>query len=68
MVEPKICPVSHCAVAPSSENVSLTPDEASLGSNESVSSQSSTASTSETPPEKTEDPHGNTMATAQNSG
>ncbi|KAB5581371.1 hypothetical protein PHYPO_G00174860 [Pangasianodon hypophthalmus] len=61
-------PLDIHAVSPSSENVSLTPDEASLGSNESVSSQSSTASTSETPPEKTENPHGNTVATPQNSG
>ncbi|KAL6487750.1 hypothetical protein MHYP_G00043760 [Metynnis hypsauchen] len=57
-------------VSPSSEFVSLTPDEASLGSNESVSSQSSTASTSETPPEKAKSPHGNTLpiTTPQNSG
>ncbi|MCJ8730216.1 hypothetical protein PDJAM_G00181670 [Pangasius djambal] len=61
-------PLDIHAVSPSSENVSLTPDEASLGSNESVSSQSSTASTSETPPEKTKNPHGNTVGTPQNSG
>ncbi|MCI4376054.1 hypothetical protein PGIGA_G00183720 [Pangasianodon gigas] len=61
-------PLDIHAVSPSSENVSLTPDEASLGSNESVSSQSSTASTSETPPEKTKNPHGNTVATPQNPG
>lgn len=67
MTKTKPCPVS-CAVSPSSENVSLTPDEASLDSNESVSSQSSTASNSETPPEKSKNPHGNTVATQQNSG
>uniref|UniRef100_A0AAR2L6U9 Rho GTPase activating protein 10 n=1 Tax=Pygocentrus nattereri TaxID=42514 RepID=A0AAR2L6U9_PYGNA len=50
-------------VSPSSEFVSLTPDEASLGSNESVSSQSSTASTSETPPEKAKSPHVITSST-----
>ncbi|XP_036430809.1 rho GTPase-activating protein 10 isoform X3 [Colossoma macropomum] len=57
-------------VSPSSECVTLTPDEASLGSNESVSSQSSTASTSETPPEKAKSPHGNILpiTTPQNSG
>ncbi|GAA6070190.1 rho GTPase-activating protein 10 isoform X1, partial [Tachysurus ichikawai] len=54
--------------SPSSENVSPTPDEASLSSNESVSSHSSTGSTSETPPEKTKNPHGNTTANPQNSG
>uniref|UniRef100_A0AAR2LBE5 Rho GTPase activating protein 10 n=1 Tax=Pygocentrus nattereri TaxID=42514 RepID=A0AAR2LBE5_PYGNA len=46
-----------------SKFVSLTPDEASLGSNESVSSQSSTASTSETPPEKAKSPHVITSST-----
>ncbi|KAF7710087.1 hypothetical protein HF521_008959 [Silurus meridionalis] len=61
-------PLDINSVAPSSEDVSLTPDEASLGSNESVSSQSSTASTSETPPEKTKNPHSNTAAVPQNSG
>ncbi|XP_053478068.1 rho GTPase-activating protein 10 isoform X1 [Ictalurus furcatus] len=61
-------PLDIHTVSPSSENVSLTPDEASLDSNESVSSQSSTASTSETPPEKSKNPHGNTVATQQNSG
>ncbi|KAI4893957.1 hypothetical protein NFI96_018684 [Prochilodus magdalenae] len=57
-------------VSPSSECVSMIPDEASLGSNESVSSQSSTASTSETPPEKAKSPHGNILpiTTPQNSG
>ncbi|KAK3553674.1 hypothetical protein QTP70_006880 [Hemibagrus guttatus] len=55
-------------VSPSSEIVSLTPDEASLDSNESVSSQSSTASTSESPPEQTKNPHDNTVANPQNSG
>ncbi|XP_072534662.1 rho GTPase-activating protein 10 isoform X2 [Salminus brasiliensis] len=52
-------------VSPSSEGVSLAPDEASLGSNESVSSQSSTASASETPPEKAKGP---LITTSQNSG
>ncbi|XP_058241676.1 rho GTPase-activating protein 10 isoform X2 [Hemibagrus wyckioides] len=61
-------PLDIHTVSPSSENISLTPDEASLGSNESVSSQSSTASTSETPPEETKNPHGNTVDNPQNSG
>ncbi|XP_047668507.1 rho GTPase-activating protein 10 isoform X2 [Tachysurus fulvidraco] len=61
-------PLDIHTVSPSSENVSPIPDEASLSSNESVSSHSSTGSTSETPPEKTKNPHGNTAANPQNSG
>ncbi|TTD47738.1 Rho GTPase-activating protein 10 [Bagarius yarrelli] len=61
-------PLDIHTVSPSSENVSLNPDEASLGSNESVSSQSSTASTSETPPEKTKNPLGNSVVSPQTSG
>ncbi|XP_076829937.1 rho GTPase-activating protein 10 isoform X2 [Brachyhypopomus gauderio] len=58
------------AVSPPSEAVSSGPDEASLGSNESVSSQSSVASASEIPPRKGGSPHGNipTIPSSQNSG
>lgn len=57
------------SVSPSSENTSPTLDEASLGSNESVSSQSSTASASGTPPEKAKNSHASTAFSAlQNSG
>ncbi|XP_035387608.1 rho GTPase-activating protein 10 isoform X1 [Electrophorus electricus] len=56
-------------VSPSSEAVSSGADEASLGSNESDSSQSSIASASEIPPELGSSPHGNPAVTSsQNAG
>ncbi|XP_022540166.2 rho GTPase-activating protein 10 isoform X1 [Astyanax mexicanus] len=67
---PQVLDIHTVSVSPSSEGVSLAPDEASLGSNESVSSQSSTASVSETPPEKSKNSLSCTLpiTASQNSG
>lgn len=67
---PQVLDIHTVSVSPSSEGVSLAPDEASLGSNESVSSQSSTASVSETPPEKSKNSLSSTLpiTASQNSG
>uniref|UniRef100_A0AAY4A598 Rho GTPase activating protein 10 n=1 Tax=Denticeps clupeoides TaxID=299321 RepID=A0AAY4A598_9TELE len=59
-----------CSVSGCSEGPSLAADEGSLGSNESVSSQSSTASATETPPQKAKSNHEAqcTPISPQNSG